>query len=531
MQRIWLITVLSVAAACGNDSRREPAGTADRFPRLSHAQWEATVQDLFKLPQPPGLSSDFTPDPPLGRFDNNIARLTLGSGLWRGYQHAAEVIAERVAGDPALLAVVAPDRAADPRSIITAFGLRAYRRPLTEKEAGRYVELFASAAAVFPDQDPVTAGIRLVVQGMLQSPAFLYRSELSDVVVDYAIPLDGYEVASRLSYLFWNTMPDDGLFAAAKAGSLDSEAGVREYAAKMIDDPRTAAQFRRFHLQAFSMSDYGDLDKATSAFPDWRHEVGAEMKEEALRFVDDVFKSKGGVAELMTSTKAFVNADLAKIYGVPGTFGTDYTEVTLDPAKRAGLLTRAGFLAKNATLTDPDPIHRGVFINRNIICRTIAAPPVVPPALEQGSGTNREQITTLTGVGTCGEHCHATLINPIGFAFEGYDAVGAVRANDHGLPIDSSDSYTFESGRKITYGNAVELSKELAVSPEVHACYTAELLEFMLGRNLDTKADAAVVTELADRSLAEHLSIKELVLQVVTSRAFRVRALIKGSHS
>lgn len=529
--RFWLITILCVATACGNDSAREPAGRADRFPRLSHAQWEATVQDLFQLPALTGLSSAFTPDPPLGRFDNNIARLSMSSGLWRDYQHAAEVIAERVAGDPALLAVVAPDLTADPRAIVESFGLRAFRHPLTTKEADRYVDLFATAPTVFPDQDPATGGVRLVVQAMLQSPSFLYRSELSDVIVDYAVPLDGYEIASRLSYLLWNTMPDANLFAAAKAGTLDTEDGVRTYAATMLDDPRAAAQLRRFHVQALSMADYGDIDKATAAFPDWRREVGAEMKEEASRFVESVVATNGGVADLLTSTTAFVNADLAKIYGVPGTFGDDYTQVTLDPLTRAGILTRAGFLAKNATLTDPDPIHRGVFINRNIICRTIAAPPVVPPKVEQGTGTNREQVTALTGVGTCGEHCHATMINPIGFAFEGYDAVGAVRTMDHGHPIESADTYRFESGRVISYANAVDLSRQLAASPEVHGCYAADLLEFTLGRSLSGGVDASIVNELAERSLADHLSIRELLLQIVSSRPFRVRALIKGGHS
>src|SRR5262249_41242104 len=161
----------------------------DRFPRLSHAQWETTVQDLFQLPAPTGLSESFQPDPPLGRFDNNIARLGVTAGLWRDYQRAAETVAEMVAKDPALLAGVVAT-ATDPHDVVTSFGLRAFRRPLQPAEIDRYVALFATAPAVYPEHDAFTAGVRQMIATMLQSPYFLYRAELSDST------LGGYEMAS-----------------------------------------------------------------------------------------------------------------------------------------------------------------------------------------------------------------------------------------------------------------------------------------------------------------------------------------------
>jgi uncharacterized protein DUF1592/uncharacterized protein DUF1588/uncharacterized protein DUF1595/uncharacterized protein DUF1585/uncharacterized protein DUF1587 len=523
MHRSCLFAITLVIAACGKDAPGEPPSIADRFPRLSHAQWEATVQDLFHLPAPAGLSATFQPDPQLGRFDNNIARLGMSAGLWRDYQRAAETLAERVVTDSTLYTQLVPDPSAvDPREFVASFGLRAFRRPLKDAEVDRYAQLFTDAPAVFPQNDATSAGVRMVVQAMLQSPFFLYRSELSTVVKGGGIPLDGYEIASRMSYLFWNTMPDDELFAAAKAGKLDSADGVTAQAQRVLDDPRTAAQFRRFHFQAYSIAEYGDLDKDKTAFPNWRKDVGVMMEEETLRFLDGVVSNNGGVADLLLSNKAYVNADLAKIYGLTGTFGDDFREVELDPATRAGLLTRAGFLARNATLTDPDPIHRGVFINRQIICREIHAPPAIPPVLDKHGNTNREKIDSVTGVGTCGEACHHVIINPIGFAFEEYDAVGALRTTDNGFPIDSADSYTFLSGNTITYANAVELSQALAASPEVHNCYATNLLEFMLGRDL-TPIDTAVVGKMTDRSLKEQMSIKQLVMSVVTSSTFRMR--------
>ncbi|HEY5947946.1 MAG TPA: DUF1592 domain-containing protein [Kofleriaceae bacterium] len=524
MQRL-LITALLVAAACGNDVRSQPPSAADRFPRLTHAQWEATVQDLFHLPQAAGLSAAFTPDPQLGRFDNNIARLATSSGLWHDYQLAAETIAERVVTDPAIYGqLVSNPATADAREFITSFGLRAFRRPLKDDEIQRYLDLFNAGAAVWPQHDAFTAGVRQTIAGMLQSPFFLYRTELSATKLGIGIPLDNYEVASRLSYLFWNSMPDDELFAAAKDGKLADADGVREQASRLFDDPRTQAQFRRFHFQAFKVSQYGDLDKNTTTFPSWRKEVGGMMQEEALRFLDNIVSHDGGVAELLTSTKAYVNADLAKIYGLPGSFGADYQEVDLDPTVRAGLLTRAGFLAKNATLTESDPIHRGVFINLDIICRPISAPPNIPSNLMKTGNTTREKVDSITGEGTCGEGCHHTIINPLGFAFENYDAVGAYRTSDNGYPVNAADSYTFPDGRTITYSNAVELSKQLAEAPEVHACYSQQLLEFMLGRDLQ-QIDKVIVRDMAAQSLHDKLSIKELVLSVVTSNTFRVRAI------
>ncbi|HEY5921620.1 MAG TPA: DUF1592 domain-containing protein [Kofleriaceae bacterium] len=526
MQRLWITAALIFATACGSDIRStgQPSA-ADRFPRLTHAQWETTVKDLFGLPAESGLSSAFTPDPQLGRFENNIARLQTSSGLWRDYQLAAETIATRVTTDAALYAGLVPNAsAADAREFITGFGLRAFRRPLTDAEVERYVMLFSTGPGVFPAQDPFAAGVRLVVQGMLQSPFFLYRTELSTTKEGVGIPLNNYEVASRLSYLFLNSMPDAELFDAARLGKLLDADGVREQASRLLDDPRTRDQFRRFHFQAFKVADYADLDKNTTTFPTWKPELGGMMQEEALRFLDSVIAGDGGIADLLTSNRAYVNADLAKVYGLPGTFGTDYVEVELDPNVRAGLLTRAGFLAKNATLTESDPIHRGVFINLDILCRQIIAPPNIPDNLVKMGNTTREKVNSITGEGTCGEGCHHAIINPLGFAFENFDAMGVARTTDNGFPVDTASAYTFVDGREISFQNAVDLSKQLAATPEVHACYSQQLLEYMLGRDL-LQVDKVVVKELAAQSMKENLSIKELVLSVVTSSTFRVRAI------
>lgn len=520
---------LALAAGCtgriGESSDDNVVADAPRFARLTHTQWENTVQDLFGLAAPTGLAAQFQPDPPLGRFDNNIDRLTVTGGHWAAYQRAAELVGEQVVADAAVLERLTADLPADAatagREFVTRFGLRAFRRPLSADEIDRYAAVFAAGPEHYPDHDATTAGVRLVVETMLQSPFFLYRTETSSSG-DAIVQLSGYEMASRLSYAFWNTMPDDDLFDAAATGALDSEDGIRAQAERLFDHPRTRAQLSNFHFQAFSLREYTDIDKDPAQFPEWNTALGVAMQEETTRFLESVVFGEGGIRELLTSTRAFVNADLASIYGVSGSFGADLQEVQLDPAQRAGFLTRAGFLARNATLTEPDPIHRGVFVNLDLLCRPISAVPNLPDDLMPVGNTNRERINSITGPGTCGENCHATIINPIGFALENYDAIGRYRTEDNGFPVDAAATYTFMDGRTLSYQNAIELSQLLADAPEVHACYTQQLLEYLYGRTL-AEADLKLVDELAAESVAEDLPVRELVVRVVTSRAFRYR--------
>jgi hypothetical protein len=528
----WLATACTgTISPGGGDDGGGPGGggngvvEAPRFARLTHEQWENTVQDLLRLRERPGLADQLQPDPPLGRFDNNVDRLTVTGAHWQSYQRVAETLGERVAGDGAVLADLTADLPADAasaaRTFVERFGARAFRRPLQAAERDRYVALFTSAVEHYPDLDARTAGVRLVVEAMLQSPFFLYRTETAES--DGAtVALSGHEVASRLSYALWNTMPDDALFAAAAGGELETDAGVKAQAERLFDDPRARDQLGRFHVQLFSLAEYTDLDKDSGAFPEWNDALGAAMQEEAIRFLASVAFGDGGIREFLTSTKAFVNADLAEIYGVSGDFGDQLVEVDLDPTRRAGFLTRAGFLARNATLTEPDPIHRGVFINLDLLCRPIAAVPNLPDDLSPVGATNRERIDSITGEGTCGEGCHATMINPLGFALENYDAIGRYRTEDGGRPVDAAAAYTFADGRTIEFTDALDLSRQLADAPEVHACYAQHLLEYLYGRSLG-RTDQALVDELAAASLSSDVSVRELVVSIVTSRAFRVR--------
>lgn len=506
------------------------AAQQSRFPRLSHAQWENTVRDLLYLDTAPGLSASFTGDPLSGYFDNNESVLQVTPGLWGDYQKAAEELSAMLTADPAKLAKLFSSDASVPvdaraRAFIESFGLRAYRRPLSSAEIDQYAALFTKAKDVLTDNTPEIAGVTLVLQAFLQSPHFVYRVELADKPrADGLIPLGGYEVATKLSYLLWNTMPDDELLAAAKAGELSTKEGVRAYAAAMLADARAHEAVSAFHAQLYDYKKYLDLYKDPAVFPNFTPDMGEDMKREVELFVDDiVFEKGGGLVDILTSRTAFVNNRLAPMYGLDASsFSAEHTKVELNAKERSGFLTRVGFLAANGTARLPDSIHRGVFINLRVLCSKLPPPPNNVPPLPAISGkTNREIVSAHTGKGTCGESCHGVLINPIGFAFENYDAIGAYRTMDNGFPVDSADQYTL-GGEVKSYADAIELSQVIAESTEAHRCYAKRWLEFAYGRSA-AAGDDALIDKIGGASRGG-ASVRDIILDLVESDAFLTRA-------
>lgn len=518
------------SSATGGPTPTDPQAQAldtSRFPRLSHLQWESTVQDLLYLAQPPGLSASFTGDPLGGVFDNNESSLLVTPGLWADYQLAAEDLSVVVTSDAAKLAkLMPPDAPSDPaartKAFLENFGRRAYRRPLTPTELAAYVALFAKGKDVVDGPDDFAKGVRLTIQAFLQSPHFVYRVEASTESDGIAITLSGYEIATKLSYMLWNTMPDDALFADAAAGKLTTSEGILTAAKRLLDDDRARVMVASFHHQLFQYDHYDDLNKDPTLFPDFTPALGADMKREAEMFVDEVvFNKAGGIREILTEPTTFVNKELAAIYGLQGNFGSDFVKVDLDPKQRSGFLTRVGFLASNATKREQHSIHRGVFINRRVICAKLPDPPnnvpPLPPAADYK--TNRERVEKHTGEGTCGASCHGTLINPAGFAFEHYDALGQYRTEENGNPVDSSDTYPLD-GKDVSYGDAVAFDDLLAESDQVHDCYAKHWLQYGYGR-AEQAADGPALAELARES---RKGARALILALTQTQAFRTRA-------
>ncbi len=534
------------ASASGTGGDTDTAGDTDggapaalpdtsRFPRLSHRQWENTIRDLFLLGQVTGKSDLFIGDPISGGYDNNSEKLVVSATLWTDYQRAAEEIADQVVQDPGIMAAIVPaidgDSTAKATAFIESFGRRVYRRPLSADEVARHLEVFQAGVGVGGDDDPFASGVRILLQTFLQSPHFLYRVELSDQLDGGRIPLSGWELASKLSYMLWDTMPDEALFAAAEAGELDTLAGIEAEATRMLGDPRAREMIASFHYQTLHVEHYTKINKDAVKFPEFDEAMRDMMIAETMAFVEDVvFESGGGLGELLTAPYSFVNKSLAPLYGLDPAGFTDELEATeLDPTQRAGVLTHLGFLAANASNVENDPIHRGVFLNLQILCTGLPPPPdVVPPPPPPMEGeTLRERIDRHTGKGTCGEGCHGNLINPLGFAFESFDPLGRWQTMDAGKPVDATGEFYFSLTGVTPFSGAVELAARIAESDEAHRCYVGHLLEYGFARTPQI-ADRDVIDAIAERSRLDELPITAIILELTKSDAFRFRAPVEG---
>jgi hypothetical protein len=508
-------------------------GESSRLTRLSHKQWAASVGDLLRLGTPSPLADSFISESVRTSFDNNGSSLDVSPELWTDYEKAAEAVANQVARDATRLAAVMPpgapgDAAGKARAFIQSFGSRAYRRPLSDAEIARYATLFNQGPALIGSGDAFADGVELVVTLFLQSPSFLYRTELSTAVVNGKVPLSDYEIASRLSYALVGSMPDDMLFAAAAARKLHTRADVLTHAQRLLATAGGQATLRDFHEQLFHTGAYSDIKRANQ--PAFKAGMGDDMREEAFAFIKDVVVDREkGLTELLTAPYSFVNSKLAPLYGLsvpaPRAGQPDpLRRVDLDPAERAGLFTQVGFLGSNdnATDTTPRPIMRGKHMNLDVLCAALPAPPNVPPLPAQSPGTtNRKLIEAFTQqAGSICQGCHGVLINPLGFAFEHYDSMGRWRDADNGNPVDATGTYGFAEGSR-SFNGAVEMMSIIAAGKQSHECYSKRLLEYLYGREVveGAAADAALVTEVGRRSHG-NVSVKSMILDLVSTDAF-----------
>lgn len=512
-------------------------GPTPRLTRLTHPQYDATVRDLFGVALSP--SQSFIGDPTFAGFSNNAAGLLVSDRLARDYRRAAEDVSAAVMADAGVLSSILPcspsgDGTACARQFVETFGKRVYRRPLTAAEVDGAMALFAKAGtAAYESGDAFTQGIHLVIEGLLQSPHFLYRVELSEALDgDGIIPLSGFEVATRLSYLLWNSMPDEALLAAAEAGELGTSEGVEQQARRLLDDARAEGPIDDFHAQWLHVKKYEDLSKSAASYPDWDAGIAGDMQEETRRFIRHVaLEAEGDFRELMTSRTSFVTAALAPYYGLDaGSFGSEPSEVELDATQRAGFLTHVGFLASHAYPDKSSPIHRGVFIQRQVLCAKLPDPPgtidTTLPPFDGVIKTTRDAVEVHTSPDAC-TGCHS-LINPAGYALENFDAVGAWRTTENGEPLDTVATLPLGGG-ELAVAGAVDLIEGLAESEVAQRCYLTQWFRYGYGREEDP-IDACTIDALDETMKSSGYNIKELLVALTQTKTFRFRAVEEVSQ-
>lgn len=495
-----------------------------QLPRLSRVQFDNTVRDLLHVDITP--SSLLAPD-----SDGSVDQRA-----WDGYKAAAVAVSEAVMADATARSQVitcAPtgDGAACAEQLIQELGRRAFRRPLTPEETTRFGALLTNRAAITPTGS-FDELAQLIIEAFLLSPSFIIRGEITEQASGDYFALSNFEVASRLSYLLWDSMPDEPLFAAAQAGELSTSAGILAQAQRMLADPRARGMVERFHEHFMHMGSgtrWDGINRDGALFPNFREGMGELFSEETHRFIEHVvFDLQGTYQELVLEPIGFVNADLAPLYGLSAAdFGPELVPTPLSQPERAGLFTRLGFLASHSYYDRSSPIHRGAFIQKHVLCAPIGNPPAGAegePLPTEGLNTNRERVDAQTGSGGC-VNCHHSYINPTGFALEAFDAIGAVQVTESfsGAPINTTATVLI-GDENVEVDGPVALSHAIADSPEAHACYARKWVEYAYGRALNNH-DACVMENLADRLTEGGYTVLQLISDLTQSESFRLRAL------
>ncbi|MFT3839523.1 MAG: DUF1592 domain-containing protein [Myxococcaceae bacterium] len=514
----------------------------DRLTRISTLQYQNLVHDVLGITAMDAAS--FPVDPSSGGFDNNRNVLMPTDVLVLDWNRSAEDIATAIATTPSTLQSVAPCSGGQTQQCFNTFvhttGAKLYRRPLSSSQESSLQTAWTQAGPLYTSGTQYEKAVRMALEAMLQSPAFLYRAELSDAVdSEGGIPLDGYEVAERLSFALWNSGPDAQLTAAAGNGQLQTADGVNSQAKRMLVDPKARAMMRDFYDQWLLLSAESNLSRSATLYPNFNSAMGADMQEETQRFLEDLtFDSAGTFQDIWTSNTTFIDGPLAKLYGINGVTGSSYQKVQLDTTQRAGLLTHTGFLATQSYADIDSPIHRGAYVLKRLMCAQFSPPGginVVLPPVSATLKTTRERVDEHTANAGC-QMCHG-VINPVGYSFEHYDAVGEWRVQDNGENVDSSgalpsktavDALTFQVTKandlgKTPVADAIGLSQQLAQHESAQKCFTAMWLRYLYSR-LDFAEDACEIDAVQAKIAAGGYSLTDVIADLTSARAFRVRA-------
>ncbi len=510
--------------------------------RLTHTQYNNTVRDLLgDLTRP---ASQFPPEDFVHGFRNQTAGQSISLLLAEAYSAAAEKLAHNAfrGGDHHHLLPCKPVSAADTAcrvQFIKAFGQRAFRRPLTQPEIEKYQEIFDQGVR---KQSDFLAGARLVIEATLQSPHFLFRVERGVQGSSYS-----YEMASRLSYFLWNTMPDDDLFRTAERGGLVTPNQVEATAHRMLSDQRAKTAMEEFLSQWLRFDRLSSAIRDRRLFPDFSSQLTAAMAEETKRLFNHLVWDDADFMEFFSADYSYLNSDLAELYGLPAP-EEEFGLVRFPPETgRAGVLGQPMFLTLTGKPMDTSPTDRGLYIREQFLCQSVPPPPpgvnaTLPPVTDAKPMTNRELLQSHLTNPACAS-CHR-LIDPIGFGFEQYDTLGRFRekhfltifptrdeakkkrkteATKYELPIDPSGEVrgiAVEDGvSQARFSSPKDLGLILAAEPACQKCIVRQLFRYALGRP-ETEADRETIRAAFDDFRDSQFRFQELIISIVRSDTF-----------
>jgi hypothetical protein len=404
------------------------------------------------------------------------------------------------------------------RKVIQTFAERAWRRPLATAEVD---DLLTFVALAKGDGDTVDGGITLALRAILTSPHFIFRVE-QDVIPTSLVghPLNPYELASRLSYFLWSSLPDEALLQAAKAGKLADDKELEAQVARMLADPKADALIDNFAGEWLYTRALADHLPDYKAFPDFDAALGDDMRTESRMFFSEFLHGDLGIGDMLASDFTFVNDRLAKHYGLPDAPpGADFIRVDLKTAQRGGLLTQAAWLTVTSYPARTSPVKRGKWILGQLLC---SEPPPPPPGVEglkqetMQTGSIRQRMEQHRKDPMCAG-CHSSM-DPLGFSLENYDGIGAYRTMDGTFPIDATGQ--LPDGPK--FDGAQEMAKLIQTDPRYGHCVTEKLFTYALGRAPST-TDKPFLEHIEGEFGTHGSKLKELIRLIVASEPFRMR--------
>ncbi len=489
-----------------DDAKKKDVPPSSAFVRL---MWKRPKGALEPIPTnylfAQGMSPTYVVETPLPADDRSMGyeRGTSVNRAWgdattTAALEAADSIATRLSAVTGV-ADNAPDRVEKLKAYSRDFVTRAFRRPLDKETEQTYIE---NQFKVAPNPE---VAIRRVVILALKSPRFLYR--------EIGNRNDPYSIASELSFGLWDSVPDPELLRAAGAGELNKREGIQRQAMRLANDPRAWNKLRDFLLLWLKVDDFPDIVKSQKNFPGFDGAAATDLRTSMDLFLKDVAWDSADYRQLMLSPKQYLNGRLSKLYGGSLPAGAPFQAV--ESSDRSGVLTQPYFLARYAYLEGTSPIHRGVLIARSMLGRVLAPPPEaftpLAPSLHP-TLTTRQRVELQTKPAAC-ISCHS-MINPLGFTLEKYDAIGRVRKDDNGKPVDASGGYLSKAGEANKFDGASDLANYIASSGEAHAAFTEKLFQHLTKQPIRAYG-AKALPNLQESFKKENYNIRNLMVSIM----------------
>jgi hypothetical protein len=513
--------------------------------RLTHSQYNNTIRDLVGDRTRP--ADRFPPEDFVNGFKNQYSIQGMPPLLVEAYSRSAEKLALNAfrAGDVNGLIPCKPTSAADEKcrdQFIRGFGERAFRRPLNDAEYRRYSTLFTEQVR---SSGKFLEGARVVVEVMLQSPKFLFHVESAP-----GAGLRDYGIASRLSYLLWDSMPDQMLLRAAATGELRTPAGIEKSARRLLEDPRARQALGEFFHQWLRLERVVSAVKDVPVYPQFTPALASMMVQETHRLLDDLVWNDRNFMQALTADYSFLTPELSALYGVAAP-GGEFQKVAFPAgSRRAGLLGQASFLTATAGPVETSPTSRGVFIREQLLCQHVPSPPPgvntnLPEPDAEKPRTRQQRLVEHVENQTCAA-CHR-LMDPIGLGLEHFDAIGRWRDKEH-IEIRPFIGDVFATKRQIkkfdldiqsrgevagiansAFTDPVELGPILAASPVCQECVVRQIFRYACGR-LETSADQQTIRRLYDIFQRSGFHFRALLLGLVQAPEFSEDGIANGTQ-